>query len=211
MSALLERTTPQDLARAATAPAADPALMGRQFTGYAAVFNSPTRIDSWEGCFDEQIAPGAFRRSIRAEVPKFQFDHGRSNFGSLPLGVITDIFEDELGLMTEALLAASGYWEPVREAIATGAVNGMSFRFSVVREEWRDRDGKLVRPNDVAGLLYGGGDRGPLLRTLQEISVPEVGPVVWPAYPDTTAAVRSQPKSLSAALASRRLRLLETI
>lgn len=211
MSALLERTTPQVLARAATAPNADPALEGRQFSGYAAVFNSPTRIDSWEGMFDEQIAPGAFRRSIRSLIPKFQFDHGRSNFGSLPLGVVTDIYEDERGLMTEATLAASGYWEPVREAIATGALDGMSFRFSVIREEWRDRDGKLIKPNDVQGLLYGRGERGPLLRTLKEITVPEVGPVVWPAYTNTTAAVRSQSPSLSSALAHRRLRLLEAI
>ena len=32
---------------------------GLTLTGYAAVFDTPTRIDSWEGCFDESIARGA--------------------------------------------------------------------------------------------------------------------------------------------------------
>jgi hypothetical protein len=42
---------------------------GLTLEGYAAVFNSPTRIDSWEGTFDEEIAPGAFARSLRERTP----------------------------------------------------------------------------------------------------------------------------------------------
>ncbi len=164
---------------------------GLTFEGYGAVFNSPTRIDSWEGTFDEQIAPGAFRKSIRERTPKFQFDHGRSNFGSLPPGVIEDITEDDRGLFVRARMSASPYWEPLRDAIASGAVDGMSFRFSVVRDEWRDAEGKLVRPDDLEDALWT-GSRGILLRTLKEVKVTEVGPVVWPAYADTTASLRSQ-------------------
>lgn len=168
---------------------------GLTFRGYGAVFNSPTRIDSWEGCFDEQIAPGAFRKSLRERKKsiKFQFDHGQSTFGSLPCGTITDIYEDDNGLHVEARMSASPYWEPLREAIASGAVDGMSFRFSVVRDEWRDRDGKVVKPEDVERILYGDqAHRGPLLRTLKEVKISEVGPVVWPAYESTTASLRSK-------------------
>lgn len=164
---------------------------GLMFEGYGAVFNSPTRIDSWEGTFDEQIAPGAFRKSIRERTPKFQFDHGRSNFGSLPPGVIEEITEDDKGLYVRARMSASEYWEPLRDAIATGAVDGMSFRFSVIREEWRDEQGKIVKPEDVEQALWD-GSRGILLRTLKEVKVDEVGPVVWPAYADTTASLRSK-------------------
>ena len=39
---------------------------GFTIDGYAAVYDTPTRIDSWEGQFDEEIAFGAFGRSIRA-------------------------------------------------------------------------------------------------------------------------------------------------
>ncbi len=170
---------------------------GLTFEGYGAVFDSPTRIDSWEGLFDEVISRGAFRKSIRENIPKFQFDHGRSVFGSLPCGVISDIREDDNGLFVAARMGASWYWEPLREAVDTGAVDGMSFRFSVVREEWRDAEGKVVKPEDLNEALWT-GSRGVLLRTLKEVKVAEVGPVVWPAYADTTASLRSKSIDLDA-------------
>lgn len=166
---------------------------GRTFEGYGAVFNSPTRIDSWEGTFDEQIAPGAFRKSLKERTPKFQFDHGHHPLiGSVPIGTIPPggIYEDERGLFVQARLGQHIIIDLIREAISTGAIDGMSFRFSVVRDEWRDAEGKIVKPEDVADALWD-GSRGILLRTLKEVKVAEVGPVVWPAYADTSAAVRS--------------------
>lgn len=190
------KTTPRDdLCRSVpfTVVRTDDAGDGRTFSGYGAVFNSPTRIDSWEGVFDEQIAPGAFRKSLRERTPKFQFDHGHHPLiGSVPIGTIADVREDERGLYVEARLGQHILIDLIREAIDTGAIDGMSFRFSVVRDEWRDRDGKLVKPEDVDRILYGAApERGPLLRTLLEVKIAEVGPVVWPAYADTTASVRS--------------------
>jgi uncharacterized protein len=167
---------------------------GLTFEGYGAVFNSPTRIDSWEGMFDEQIAPGAFKKSIREKTPRFQFDHGHHPLiGSIPIGRITDIHEDTSGLYVEARLSDNWLVEPIRDAIAEGSVDGMSFRFSVVRDEWRDKDGKLVKPDEVLDLLWDDREgRGPLLRTLKEVKIAEVGPVVWPAYEATSASVRSK-------------------
>lgn len=184
---------------------------GRTFEGYGAVFNSPTRIDSWEGTFDELVAPGAFRKSLTELVPKFQFDHGHHPLiGSIPIGAITDIHEDERGLFVRARLGEHTLIDLVREAISTGAINGMSFRFSVVRDEWRDRNGRKINSeNELSRLLYGNEpERLPLQRTLLEVKCAEVGPVVWPAYPDTTASVRSNPL-IPNAVAARRLRLLE--
>lgn len=164
---------------------------GRDFSGYGAVFNSPTRIDSWEGCFDEIIAPGAFRKSLRERTPKFQFDHGHHPLiGSVPIGVISDIREDDNGLYVEARLGQHILIDLIREALDTGAIDGMSFRFSVVRDEWRDAEGKVVNAVDLPEALYT-RSRGVLQRTLKEVKVAEVGPVVWPAYSDTTASVRS--------------------
>jgi phage head maturation protease len=40
---------------------------------------------------------------------------------------------------------------PVRDAIAAGAIDGMSFRFSVVREGWTYADGRPIR--DDAALM----------------------------------------------------------
>lgn len=168
---------------------------GRTFKGYGAVFNSPTRIDSWEGCFDEQFAPGSFRKTLRERTPKFQFDHGRHPMiGSVPIGTITAISEDERGLDVEARLGRHLFIDLVQEALASGAIDGMSIRFSVIREEWRDRNGQIVQPDEVDEILWSRKhERGPLLRTILEAKLDEVGPVVWPAYQDTTAGVRSEP------------------
>lgn len=167
---------------------------GLTFEGYGAVFNSPTRIDSWEGTFDEQIAPGAFRKSLRERTPKFQFDHGNHPLiGSVPIGTISDIHEDDRGLYVQARLGQHIVIDLIREAISTGAIDGMSFRFSVVNDEWRDNSGTVIKSvDDLQSLLCGEDpERLPLLRTLKEVKVAEVGPVVWPAYSDTSATVRS--------------------
>jgi hypothetical protein len=59
----------------------------------------------------------------------------------------------------------------VREAIQSGAIDGMSFRFSVVRDQWAD------------------GKKMPS-RTINEVKLYELGPVVFPAYAATSVGVR---------------------
>jgi HK97 family phage prohead protease len=136
------------------------------------VFDSPTRIDSWEGRFDESIARGAFSKSIRERTPVLQFDHGQHpKIGSLPIGKIESLDEDGHGLHVKARLFDDPETGLLRQAIAAGAIDGMSFRFSVVKDEWTD--------DDVPK------------RTLREVKVMELGPVVFPAYADTTASLRA--------------------
>lgn len=165
---------------------------GLTFSGYAAVFNQDTEINSWEGTFNERIRPGAFRKTIRERTPVLQFDHGRHPLiGSIPIGRIDDIREDDYGLSIEARLTDNWLIQPVREAIKERAVTGMSFRFEVIRDEWRDVNGKLVKSDELYELLWDAGDRGPITRTLIEMKVHEVGPVVFPAYAGTSADVRN--------------------
>lgn len=166
---------------------------GRSLSGYAAVFGQDTEIDSWEGQFVETIRKGAFRKTILQNTPVMQYDHGRHPLiGSLPIGQITDLREDDQGLYVEARLTDNWLMQPVRDAIAEGSVNGMSFRFEVVREEWRDVNGKLVKPEEVLDLLWMPGDRGPLRRELIEVRMRELGPVVFPAYSGTSVSVRAR-------------------
>lgn len=177
----------------------DAAGDGRSLAGYAAVFGQSTEIDSWEGRFTETIRKGAFRKSIRENTPVMQFDHGRHPLiGSIPIGSITALREDDEGLFTEARLSDNWLIQPVRDAIAEGSVDGMSFRFEVVREQWRDVNGKPVRAEDVPDLLWMPGDRGPLQRELIELKVRELGPVVFPAYAGTSVGVRA--RGMAAAL-----------
>lgn len=168
---------------------------GFTLDGYGAVFNSPTRIDSWEGCFDEVINPGAFKKSLRERTPRMQFDHGHHPLiGSIPIGRFDTVEEDSHGLHVVGRLSDNWLIEPVRMAIADGGIDGMSFRFSVIRDEWRDPDGKLIKNDEELWDALFDGSRDDALvitRTLKEVRVTEVGPVVWPAYDDTSVGVRS--------------------
>jgi len=146
---------------------------GLTLEGYAAVFDDPTRIDSWEGMFDETIAHGAFSKTIKERKPVLQFDHGHDiATGSVPIGSIEELKEDKTGLFVRARLHDNARVEPIRQAIASGAIDGMSFRFRVTREEW-DETGDIPQ------------------RTIREVELFELGPVVFPAYASTTVGVRS--------------------
>jgi uncharacterized protein len=170
---------------------------GLTIEGYGAVFDSITEINSWEGQFEEQISRGAFRKSLRERPLKMQFDHGHHPLlGSLPLGRWTEAKEDERGLHLTGRLADNWLTQPFRDAIRDGGVDGMSFRFAVVREEWVDKDGKRIKEDELLDLLWrGSGDRGPIRRILKEVKASEAGPVVWPAYEDTTVGVRASERN----------------
>ncbi|MEU2075426.1 HK97 family phage prohead protease [Streptomyces sp. NPDC013489] len=166
---------------------------GRTLRGYAAVFGQGTEIDSWEGTFTETIRKGAFRKTIRESTPVLQFDHGHHPLiGSIPIGAIVDLREDDDGLFVEARITDNWLMGPIRDAISEGSVNGMSFRFEVVREQWTDVHGKVVREDEIGHLLWQPGDRGPLQRELIELKCRELGPVVFPAYAGTSVSVRAR-------------------
>ncbi len=146
---------------------------GFTLEGYGAVFDSPTRIDSWEGTFDEVIAKGAFAKTLKERTPVVQFDHGHDiATGSVPIAAVQEIREDSKGLFVSARMFDNPRVEPIRQAIAGGAIDGMSFRFRVVREEWDDSA-------DIA------------VRTIKEVELFELGPDVFPAYDATSVGVRS--------------------
>lgn len=156
---------------------ATPTADGLTLDGYAAVFNAWTLIDSYEGTFRERIAPGAFKRTIGQHMPVLQFDHGTHPvIGSIPLGRITSIVEDTHGLHVKARLSDNWLVQPVRDAIVDGSITGMSFRFSVTAN----------------GDMLATGADGILERTITEVALYEVGPVVFPAYEQTSVGVRSR-------------------
>lgn len=179
---------------------------GWTLDGYGAVFNRMTVIDSWEGVFRERIAPGAMRKSFRENPPIVQFDHGRHPLiGSFPIANLRFAREEvdpelapEGGAHIVADIFRHLFFEPLREAIAAKAVRGMSFRFSVVREKWETADGKVIRDEDellseLRRTWSGDVPEEELpIRTLQELRVPEMGPVVWPAYSETSVSVRGK-------------------
>ena len=154
---------------------------GLTLDGYAAVFNSWATIRDQAGEFQERIAPGAFARSLGRNLPVLQFDHGTHPLiGSIPLGKITSVSEDAHGLRVRARMSDNWMIEPVRDAIRDGAITGMSFRFSIPEggESWEVRDGMNWR-------------------TILHANLPELGPVVFPAYEATSVGVRSRQTALA--------------
>lgn len=147
---------------------------GRTLAGLAVPFNETTRIaNPFEGEFDEQFARGAFKRSLSRQTPKLQFDHGTHPLiGSLPVGEIRNLTETDRGLEVEATMFEAELFAPLREAIASNAIDGMSIRFRPLAINVEQGDGVE-------------------LRTVTEAELIELGPVVFPAYAGTEVDLRS--------------------
>ena len=141
----------------------------RSIEGYAAVFNSES-VDL--GGFIERINPGAFKRSIETSPIIHAFWNHDSGIplGSTRSGKLT-LSEDGNGLHFR--LDPKRLTPAQIDAIADGDMR-MSFGFSVPRggDIWEERDGSY-------------------LRTLKDVDLAEVSIVATPAYPDTSAALRS--------------------
>lgn len=150
---------------------ADDESDGLTLEGYASVFNQPAEIRDWLGSYTETIAPGAFTKTLSERTPVLQFDHGtHSMIGSIPLGRIRKVVEDDKGLFVRARLSDNWLIQPVRDAIRDGAITGMSFQFETIRDEWNDDKTE---------------------RIVREVKLYEMGPVVFPAYTETTVGVRA--------------------
>lgn len=185
---------------------------GRTLEGYAAVFDSPTEIDSWEGTFTEVLARGAFKRTLNARTPVLQFDHGHdARTGSVPIGAFTDLSEDEVGLRVQARLFDNPVVEPIRQAIEGGAISGMSFRFRVVRDQWTNADGKKLDGEDLLDALWSSTDPAELTRTIKEVELFEAGPVVFPAYEATSVGVRNMLEKIDGMTSSERRQLIAAL
>ncbi len=151
---------------------------GQTLEGYAAVFDSPTVINGWEGHFVEVIERGAFARTVRNNPkPVMQFDHGAHPMvGGLPIGTIQELREDDEGLFVRAKLHDNWLIEPVRDAIREGSLTGMSFKFTIPE----------------GGVTVTRGEDDIEIHTLTDLDLHELGPVVWPAYKETSVGVRSR-------------------
>ena len=140
---------------------------GMQFSGYAAVFNS----DSEPLPFIEQIAPGAFKRSLSSgrEIRMFN-NHNTDQVLATTKNATLSLIEDDRGLRVDAKLPDTTLGRDLATLIADGTVHSMSFGFSVPQggDSW-SADGTS--------------------RVLREVVLHEVSIVQgFPAYPETAGA-----------------------
>lgn len=120
------------------------------FSGYGSVFGV-------EDSYKEIVAPGAFVKSLTNRQPAMLWQHRTTE----PIGVWTDINEDQTGLLMSGKLAmktkrgAEAY-----ELLKMVALNGMSIGFNTIKESLDSKTGVL---------------------TLNEIDLWEVSLVTFPA------------------------------
>jgi hypothetical protein len=136
---------------------------GMRFSGYAAVFDSPSEPLP----FIERIQRGAFRKTLRSRNDvKFLWNHDAGEIlGSTRAKTLT-LIEDDRGLKVEGILPNTSRGRDVAELLKRGDVDSMSFGFSVPAggDSWSS-DGNE--------------------RTLKSVRLHEVSLVAFPAYPGT--------------------------
>ena len=138
---------------------------GRRLEGYAATFNTRTKIAD----FEEEIRSGAFAASLLSGDKLALVDHdpnkllGRTKSGTLKLA------EDQRGLHFEVALPSTSVANDVLALAERGDLGGCSFGFLVKRDAWSGS-----------------------VRTLEEVDLREISIVSsWPAYPATSVTARS--------------------
>ena len=136
---------------------------GMTFSGYAAVFDSPSEPLP----FIERIQRGAFRKSLRSRNDvKFLWNHDAGEILGSTRAKTLSLYEDERGLRVEGTLPNTSRGRDVAELLRRGDVDSMSFGFSVPAggDTW-NTDGSE--------------------RTLKSVRLHEVSLVAFPAYPGT--------------------------
>ena len=128
-------------------------------------------VDMWG--FREQVAPGAFADTLAAgDDVRALFNHdpniilGRTKSGTLRLA------EDDTGLYVEIDPPDTEQARALVAGIERGDVDQMSFGFAVIMDKWS------IDANEQ------------YVRTLEQVKLYDVSPVVYPAYPDTSVSVR---------------------
>lgn len=147
--------------------------------GVAIVVGRKTNL----GWFDEIVAPGAFDERMNDDVVAL-FNHDPN----LPLARTTSQAEGHLELYkdTEGNLAYrfmipnTTIGKDLAENIRTGVITSSSFAFRIAEDKWEYADSE--KENDLRTILK--------LERLYDIS-----PVTYPAYNDTSVAVRSLERS----------------
>jgi HK97 family phage prohead protease len=153
--------------------------------GYCVLWESSTTIANE---FIEKFAKGSLSRSIVEDDIRMLLDHdsgrvvGRTRSKSLRLR------EDAMGLRFEVdVNLDSPDGQTLAATVARRDVSGMSPSFYVETENWDD------------------GGSGLPLRTITSARLKEISAVAWPAYPQTTAVMRSTDATNNAAAARRRI------
>lgn len=158
------------------------------FVGHAAVFNTRTSIGNpFTWGFYEQIAPGAFTKTLQEGDARFLVDHDTSMIVARVSAGDLQLHEDAVGLATAADLDQEvSYIRDLARNIEKQRITGMSFGFRVVKDDWTTEEVQTSTgdPLEVE------------VRTIREVELLEVSAVTFPAYEETDAGLRATATAL---------------
>lgn len=141
--------------------------------GHAAVFDSDSlEFDGMGKPWVERINPGAFARTLKEQPDVKALWSHRADAILARAPDTLSLSEDASGLRVEIKLIDTQQNRDVLASVRAGLVDAMSFGFEVRSVSWESG-----KERDV--------------RTLLDVDLFEVSPVVWPAYPDTAISARS--------------------
>lgn len=153
-----------------------------RFVGHAAVFNSRTAIGNpltWG--FYEEIAPGAFTKTIAEGDARFLIDHSSYYVVSRVSADTLSLAQDATGLAVDSALDTDlSYVADLKVNLRNKNITGMSFGFYVVKDAWAT---ETVETSD-------GQTAEVEARTILEVKLIEVSAVTFPAYEETDAGLR---------------------
>lgn len=137
--------------------------------GYAAIFNELSEELDWG--FRERILPGAFKTSLIKDV-KALVGHDSKQIIGRTTNKTLALEEKDKGLYVEITPPDTTIGRDLVETVKRGDLDQMSIGFMVVTQRWAKEDKKEIRE-------------------LVEVDLFEVSVVAFPAYPQTSVAVRS--------------------
>ena len=138
--------------------------------GYVVEFEKQSHL-IW--FFREKVRKGAFEETLRNDTIKGLFNHNTDLvLGSTKSGTLK-LQEDDRGLKFELELPNTTAGKDAAESIKRGDIDGVSFGFQSITDEWDETD-----PQEP-------------IRTLVKVKLFEISPTAFPAYPDSQVSARS--------------------
>lgn len=149
----------------------------KMMSGYAVKWEQLSGKLGWFRRFQEKFQKGAFAETLQSDNQKALWNHnmdivlGNTKKGTLRLK------EDDIGLHFENDLPASMWGDCAHEAIKRGDIEGVSFGFRMLGEEWDESD-----PDNM-------------IRTVTKAKLFEISPTPFPAYPQSEVQARTMDKA----------------
>ncbi len=159
-----------------------------RLNGYAALFDKLS-VPMWG--FREKIDKGAFTQAVKRDDVRALVEHDPARIIGRNVAKTLRLVEDDVGLKASIDLPDTQAGRDVQISIERGDLSQMSFGFFIINDRWETKNKEDIR-------------------TIEEVELFDVSVVAFPAYEETSVALRSQEafhKRVSIALRRRRLSL----